>query len=471
MNKLRRTLHSFLAILLAFVSLYVIIPSNSFAAVWKPMKIIDFHILNGTVYVGTLLSSGTCVDGMKVVYKDDKGKVLDVIKLGIIGDLVPRVAKVNSPKYPFITVHLLGVDSKHPGCGGYPVVGVGPFLKINTSEVRDELSKAVLWSTSKVELDPVSNSDTPLVGPLISLLASQNKPCDGCEEIGKMELVVGQFGNSSDSAFLPLTGIGGYRVVSRRADSLVVVKHFETSTFNWSELYLVDTNGWKLIGEDAGDHGNFIALTRDMKSFLSVQNAGHVSEKYRFPTDVLKISFNQSSDTARTTLFSGKKSPGGFICGLVNQRDDKAAFFTHINSSSTQLYKVDLATSKVIKVGKILSNFCPEDIDSQGRLIGAIKNSPNQSVATSIFRIPTASLSEVEEIKMGKFTIRPYTGASIISVGNYLVVLVSEMASGLKVFDPATMSQPIFIETPFLYYLSSLPDKWVLNSYLPPIKR
>ena len=86
--------------------------------------------------------------------------------------------------------------------------------------------------------------------------------------------------------------------------------------------------------------------------------------------------YAQNLATGSTSIiFDVAKNGGGYVCGGMADENQMFGYFSHIASTKTSLYRIDLASRKVKAIGKVRSGFCVSDVTADGRILGLARDS------------------------------------------------------------------------------------------------
>ncbi len=420
----------------------------------KPIPIKEFTLQSGAFYLSTTVASGSCFSDVKNVFRDPAGKTVNV-------------SKASTETYPYLTIYISAIPKDSECFKGTEVtLNTSAPFRVKATEVRDYTTKKVLWSASQIEKNPISVSDAPIENSLVSFVATRHISCNTCK-IFTRDIVLTELNGASESALTPLSSQSGYTVVGKRSDALIVQNTSPNIALNFSDLWLVTSSGWKLVTNQTFQARGSILLTSDMKNFISP-----LSQNFSLGYTALNIypvKTNYSKGQRWKVLFDVKKYGGGFISSLSASPDDKFGYFTHISKGTSNLYQINLATSKVSKVGKTVDGFNLEAIDSDGNLIGIIKKRADADTASNIVKISMRSLAVPQTFETGPFTFMRTQGPAVIASGKYLI-FDDDSSHQLTVFDSTgeEMAMTYRFQTS-LDFLSSLPSQWIDRGAIPSI--
>ena len=420
----------------------------------EPIPIREFTIQSGVFHLSTTVASGSCFSDVKNLFRDSTGKTINV-------------SKASTETYPYLTVYFSAIPKDSECFKGTEVTlqTSAPF-RVKATEIRDYTTKKVLWSASQKEKNPISVSDAPIENPLVSFVATRHISCNTCKFFTR-DIVLTELNGGSQSALTPLSSQSGYTVVGRRSDALIVQNTSPNISLNFSDLWLVTSSGWKLLTNQTFQARGSILLTSDMKNFISPLSPklslGHTA------LNIYPVKTNYSKGQLWKVLFDAKNYGGGFISSLSASPDDKFGYFTHISKGTSLLYQINLATSKVSKVGKTVDGFNLEAIDSDGNLIGIIKKRADTDSASNILRISMKSLAVAQTFETGPFAFMPTQGPAVIAAGKYLI-FDNDSSHQLTVFDSTGEEKAVVYRfQTSLDFLAALPSQWIDRGAIPSI--
>ena len=143
----------------------------------------------------------------------------------------------------------------------------------------------------------------------------------------------------------------------------VIVKTFSKS--NKVLTWLVTTKKWELLSDkiiyiEPG------TLSKNKKWLIGRKVADGLSTRI----------YAQNLATGSTSIiFDVAKNGGGYVCGGMADENQMFGYFSHIASTKTSLYRIDLASRKVKAIGKVRSGFCVSDVTADGRILGLARDS------------------------------------------------------------------------------------------------
>ena len=418
-----------------------------------PIPIKEFTFQSGAYYLSGTVASGSCFSETKTLFRDPTGKTVDV-------------SKASKETYSYLTIYFSAIP-KDSACfkGTQVTLGSSGPYRVKVTEIRDYTTKKVLWNVSQISKNPISSADAPVESPLVSFVATRHIYCETCKIITQ-EIVLTELNGASQSALTPLSSQFGYTVVGRRSDALIVQNASPNRYVNFADLWLVTSSGWKLLSNDTSHARGSILLTADMKNYILSQSQGFSSVNTALVIYPLQ---GYSAGKLEKVLFDAKKYGGGFISSLSASPDDKFGYFTHISKGASNLYQINLATNKLSKLGKTVDGFNLEAIDSDGNLIGIIKNRADAEIAPNVVRILFKSLTTAQIFETGPFTFIPSIGPAVIASGRYLI-FNNDSSHQLTVFDTTGIEKALNyrFQTP-LSFLTALPSKWIDKGAIPSI--
>jgi hypothetical protein len=152
-------------------------------------------------------------------------------------------------------------------------------------------------------------------------------------------------------------------ILGQNAEGLIVA----TSSGNDSSTWLVTINKWKLLSNKVIyiEPG---VLTPDNRFLIGRKNSDGPSSK------ILSQDLKTGS---LTTLFDTNKNGKGFVCGAYSEPTGKFAYFSHISTKNTNVYRIDLKTRKTKLLGSAKSGFCISSVTPSGRLAGIVRDEKN----------------------------------------------------------------------------------------------
>jgi len=419
-----------------------------------PIPIKEFNVRAETFFLSSTIASGGCFSDSKFLFRDPSGKTVNV-------------ALASTKTYTYLTIYLSAIPKDSQCFKGTQVTfNTQARFKVKTAEVRDYTTKRVLWSASQKIENPISPTDSPIENPIQSFVGTRHIFCETCTTFTQ-DIVLTDINAAGESALTPLSSQSGYMVVGKRSDGLIVKNKSTSLAINFSELWLVTSSGWKLISEEAFQSDDSILLTTDLKSFISPQSMD--PSQGNSTLNIYTAKATSGSSLPWKVLFDVKKYGGGFISSLSASPDDQFGYFTHISKGISNVYRINLTTSKVSKVGKTVDGFNLEAIDAEGNLVGIIKKRADADTASKILKISLNSLTEAAVFETVSFKFMPDFGPAVIVSGKYFI-FDNDASHQQTLLDSTGVEKPLtFRIFASLDFISSLPYKWSDKGAIPSI--
>jgi hypothetical protein len=152
-------------------------------------------------------------------------------------------------------------------------------------------------------------------------------------------------------------------ILGQNAEGLIVTTYRSNAGYTW----LVTTKKWQLLSNKVIyiEPG---VLTPDNRFLIGRKNSDGPSSK------ILSQDLKTGS---LTTLFETNKHGKGFVCGAYSEPTGKFAYFSHISTKNTNVYRIDLKTRKTKLLGSAKSGFCISSVTPSGRLAGIVRDEKN----------------------------------------------------------------------------------------------
>lgn len=152
-------------------------------------------------------------------------------------------------------------------------------------------------------------------------------------------------------------------ILGQNAEGLIVTTYRSNAGYTW----LVTAKKWQLLSNKVIyiEPG---VLTPDNRFLIGRKNSDGSASK------ILSQDLKTGS---LTTLFDTNKNGKGFVCGAYSEPTGKFAYFSHISSKKSYVYRIDLKTRKTKLLGEAKSGFCISSVTPSGRLAGIVRDQNN----------------------------------------------------------------------------------------------
>lgn len=227
----------------------------------------------------------------------------------------------------------------------------------------------------------------------------------------------------------------------------VIVKTFNRS--NQINTWLVTTKKWELLSNKVIyiEPGT---ISKDKKWLVGRKVADGPSTRF----------YAQNLATgAVSILFDVTKNGGGYICGGMADETQKFAYFSHVAKSKTTVYRVDLDTRKIKRLGGAMQGFCVSDVMEDGRIVGIVRDA--KSIAKHVVLADSTHPDTARSLATPSFSTAGDVNSQVFAV-NSLVILQDLIGAKLYLADFNKLELwegPIKVST-FMQFLNPIPTSW-----------